>query len=43
MAKSYERVPTKDVSMPGRVFWTRAGWRVRPYRVWEPISENESP
>ncbi len=42
MAKTYERVPSKDLKWKGRVFWSRAGWRVRPTQVWEPRDENES-
>jgi len=39
MADHYQRAASKDVFMPGKVFWTRAGWRVRPRQVWEPSSE----
>jgi hypothetical protein len=42
MAKTYERVPSKDLKLKGRAFWSRAGWRVRPTQVWEPRTENES-
>ncbi|MEE2750251.1 MAG: hypothetical protein VX519_02375 [Myxococcota bacterium] len=39
MAEHYQRAAKKDVFMPGKVFWTRAGWRVRPRQVWEANSE----
>ncbi len=42
MAKTYERAPSKDLKLKGRAFWSRAGWRVRPTQVWEPLDENES-